>query len=111
MSVTITLHDTLVVQLQAQAKAQNLSAEELALHILGEAVANGEEAEWRACNQRRGALIRKQFAEGLHANEEEELQHLQDMADQHVERFDERMLDDVQQLYSRAKRIIDASSG
>lgn len=76
MSVTIMLHNTLAAQLQAQATAQNLSVEELALHILSEAVATGEEVEWRACNQRRVALIRKQFAEGLQADEAEELQHL-----------------------------------
>jgi hypothetical protein len=33
------------------------------------------------------------------------------MADRHVERFDERLLDDVKRLYSQAKRIVDASSG
>jgi hypothetical protein len=111
MSVTITLDDNLVTQLQSQAEAQNLSVEELALHILREAMTNGEDAAWRTCNQRRIELIRKQFAEGLRPEEADELQRLQDMADQHVERFDERVLDDVKQLYSKAKRIVDASSG
>jgi len=36
MSVTITLNDNLVAQLQAQAAARNLSVEALALHILRE---------------------------------------------------------------------------
>jgi hypothetical protein len=111
MSVTITLNDTLVAQLQAQAEARNLSVEALALHILEEAVTNGDNMAWRACNQRRVELIRKQFAEGLHPDEASELQQLQDMADRHLERFDERMLDDVKRLHSQAKRIIDASSG
>jgi predicted transcriptional regulator len=111
MSVTITLDDNLVAQLQSQAEARNLSVAELALHILGEAVTNGGDAEWQACNQRRIELIRKQFAEGLRPDEVGELQQLQEMADQHLERFDERMLDDVKQLYSKAKRIVDASSG
>ena len=40
MSVTITLNDNLVAQLQAQAEARHLSVEALALHILEEAVTN-----------------------------------------------------------------------
>src|SRR5215510_11775378 len=111
MSVTITLNDNLVAQLQVQAEACNLSVEALALHILEEAVTNGDNVAWRVCNKRRIELIRKQFAEGLPPDEADELQQLQDMADQHVERFDERMLDDVKRLYSQAKRIVDASSG
>ena len=111
MSVTITLDDNLVAQFQSQVEARNLSVAELALHILEEAVSNGGDAEWQACNQRRIELIRQQFAEGLRPDEAGELQQLQDMADQHLERFDERMLDDVKQLYSKAKRIVDASSG
>jgi hypothetical protein len=46
----------------------------------------------------------------LRPDEAGELQRLQDMADQHLERFDERMFDDVKHLYSKAKRIVDASS-
>ena len=111
MSVTITLNDNLVAQLQAQAEACNLSVEALLLHILEGAVTNGDNVAWRACNQRRIKLIRKQFAEGLQPDAASELQQLQDMADQHLERFDERMLDDVKRLYSQAKRIVDASSG
>jgi len=111
MSVTITLDDNLVTQLQAQAEARHLSLEALVLQILGEAVANGDDAEWRACNQRRIQLIRQQFVEGLSADEEAELQKLQDMADQYVERFDDRMLHDVKHLYRKAKRIVDTSPG
>jgi plasmid stability protein len=111
MSVTITLDDNLVAQLRSQAEARHLSVEALALQILGEAVANGDDEEWRACNQRRIEVIRQQFLEGLSADEEDKLQQLQDMADQYVERFDARMLDDVKHLYRKANRIVDASSG
>ena len=110
MSVTITLDDNLVAQLQVQAEARNLSVEVLALQILSEAMANEDNAAWQSCNQQRIALIRKQFAEGLSADEADELQQLQNMADAQVERFDKRMLDDVQRLYSKAKRIIDGAS-
>ena len=110
MSVTITLDDTLVAQLQTQAEARNLSVEALALQILSDAVVNEDDVAWQACNQRRIALIQKQFAEGLSADEAGELQQLQDMADHHVERFDERMLDDVKRLYSKAMRIVNESS-
>jgi hypothetical protein len=108
--VTITLDNILAARLQAQAEARNLSVEALALQILSEAVTNGDDAEWRAYNQRRIALIRQQFAAGLSADKARELQQLQDLADRHVERFDERLLHDVKRLYSRAKRIVDASS-
>jgi predicted transcriptional regulator len=111
MSVTITLDDNLVTQLQAQAEARHLSVEALALQILGDAVADGNDAEWRACNQRRIELMRQQFAEGLSADEAGELQQLQDVADQQMERFDARMLEDVNRLYRQAKRMVDASSG
>ena len=110
MSVTITLDDNLVAQLQVQAEARNLSVEVLALQILSEAIANEDDAAWQSCNQQRITLIRKQFAEGLSADEADELQQLQNMADAQVERFDKRMLDDVQRLYSKAKRIIDGAS-
>ena len=111
MPLTITLDDNLVAQLQTRADARHLSVEALALQILGDAVADGEDADWRACNQRRIELIRQQFAEGLSADEAGELRQLQDMADQRMERFDARMLDDVKRLYRQAKRIVDTSSG
>ena len=110
MSLTITLDDNLVAQLQTQADAQHLSVEALALQILGDAVTDGEDAEWRACNQRRIELIRRQFAESLSADEAGELQQLQDMADQRMERFDAQRLDDIKRLYHQGKRIVDASS-
>jgi plasmid stability protein len=110
MSLTIILDDTLVAQLQGQAAACNLSVEALALQILSHAVVHEEDTTWQTANQRRIALIRKQFAEGLSADEADELQQLQDMADQQVERFDAQRLDDVQQLYRQAKRLIDGAS-
>jgi hypothetical protein len=83
--------------MQVQADALNLSIDELARQILGEAVATrGDEgAAWQVCNQPRVELIRKQFAEGLGSEESSELQRLQDQADQYVEHLDEQRLDDV----------------
>ena len=49
--------------------------------------------------------------EAVVVKSQEIAEQLQDMADQHVERFDARMLDDVKRLYRKAKRIVDASSG
>ena len=107
MSLTIILDDTLVAQLQVQAAARNLSVEALALHILSHAVIHEDDPTWRTANQRRIALIRKQFAEGVSADEADELQQLQDMADHQVEHLDAQRLDDVQQLYRQAKRLVD----
>ena len=54
MSVTITLDDSLAAQLQSLAAARHLSVQALVLQILGDAVINDDDdAEWRACNQRR----------------------------------------------------------
>jgi plasmid stability protein len=111
MAITITLDDHLAAQLQARAAARNLSLEALALQILGDAVANGDDTAWHACNQRRIELIRKQFAAGLQPEEAHELQQLQTRADQHVERLDERLLGDINQLYRKAQRLVDGSSG
>ena len=113
MAISITLDDELATQLQVQADALNLSLDELARRILGEAVATrGDEGvAWHVCNQRRVELIRKQFAEGLNAEESSELQRLQEQADQHVEHLDTQRLDALKHLYSKAKRIVDTSSG
>jgi len=110
MSLTIILDDTLVAQLQGQAEARNLSVEALALHILSHAVVHEDDLTWRTDNQRRVALIRKQFAEGLNADEADELQQLQDLADQQVERFDAQRLDDIQRLYRQTERLVDGVS-
>ncbi len=110
MSLTIILDDTLVAQLQVQAEARNLSVEALALQILSHVVVHEDDTTWRTDNQRRIALIRKQFAEGLSADEADELQQLQDMVDQQVERFDAQRLDDVRELYRQAKRLVDGAS-
>ena len=90
-----------------QAAACNLSVEALGLHILSHAVIHEDDSTWRTANQRRIALIRKQFAEGVSADEADELQQLQDMADHQVEHLDAQRLDDVQQLYRQAKRLVD----
>ncbi len=113
MAISISLDDELATQLQVRADALNLSVDELARQILGEAVVTRREtgAAWHACNQRRVELSRKQFAEGLSAEESSELQQLQDQADQHVEHLDEQRLDDLNHLLSKAKRIVDTSAG
>ncbi len=110
MSLTIILDDILAAQLQAQAAVRNLSVEALALQILPEAAVDSDGTPWQTSNQCRVALIRKQFAEGLRADEADELQQLQDMADQQVDRLDAQRLADIQQLYQRTKRLVDEAS-
>jgi plasmid stability protein len=113
MAISIRLDDNLATQLQVQADALNLSIEELARQILGDAVGTGHDSgvAWQACNQRRVALIRKQFAEGLCPEESGELQQLQEQADKHVEHRDAQRLEALKHLYSKTKRIIDTSAG
>ena len=74
MPLTITVTDPLAIKLQSEAAARKISVEQFALEVLGQAV---QSEEWASANRRRLALIRQQFAGGLTATEEVELQELQ----------------------------------
>lgn len=108
MSVVITLDENLVSQLQARAAAINLSVEEYAQQVLREVAC--DDGGSQESNQRRGALIRKQFDEGLTPEEEVELQRLQEMADRRLDQLDDQMLDDVEQLRKKVDQIVKDSS-
>ena len=110
MVVTITVDDHLAARLQAQAAAQHLPVEALALQLLAAAVDNEDDAAWHAVNQRRMALIQKQCTDALSPDEVGELQHLQDMADQYLAPLDERLLDHVKHFHSQVQRMVDTSS-
>jgi hypothetical protein len=93
MSVTITLTNPLAEELQAQAAARQLTVEELAVRLLGEAVQQLDNAgRWQAQNARRLALLRKSKMAPLGAEEQAKLQQLQAVADQQLEQVDQRLL-------------------
>jgi hypothetical protein len=60
---------------------------------------------WRATNQRRVALIDKQFSGGLSDQEQAELQRLQELADQQLEELDALMLTDVGRMEAKVAEI------
>lgn len=111
MSVVITLDENLASQLQTRAAAINLSVEQYAQQVLREVACDDGDGGWQESNRRRGALIRKQFDEGLTPEEEVELQRLQEMADRRLDQLDDQMLDDVGQLRKKVDRIVKDSSG
>lgn len=106
MGVTITVHEPLASQLEAQAVAQRLPLEEYALRVLGEAASEVPDPDWQVSNQRRVALIRKRFAGGLNQEETDELQRLQRVADQKLDALDKERLHDVRRLRDLAEQIV-----
>lgn len=63
--------------------------------------------EWRIANQRRVALIEKRFAERLSADEQGELDRLQETADRQLNKLDEKMLLNLASMESAARSAID----
>ena len=99
MSVTFTLNDELAGRLQAQAQARNLSVEQWALAILTHVSELPDHPEtWTDINARRLALIRKRYASGLNASEENALQTLQDNTAKVFKPIDQRRLEHVKSL-------------
>ncbi len=107
MPLTITVTDPLAIKLQSEAAARKISVEQFALEVLGQAV---QSEEWASANRRRLALIRQQFAGGLTATEEVELQELQRQADQHLESLDSQMLNDVTAMEKAAAEALDVAT-
>ncbi len=96
MSLTIRIPDPLAGRLQSRAEGERVPADELAARLLATGMHSALEPEqWTTANQRRVALIEKRFHDGLSDNEQEELQHLQDLADRQLEELDGLMLKDV----------------
>lgn len=99
MAITITVLEPLASRLQSRAQAEKVPIDELVSRLLE----NGMQrplppADWRIANGRRITLIEKRFTGSLTDNEREELQRLQDLADQQLEEGDARMLQDVARL-------------
>jgi hypothetical protein len=99
MTLTINLDQALAVQLRKKAAARQLSVEEFAVRLLGEAVGQLEEMErWEQQNQRRLGLIRKSATTQLSAQEETELDALQSVLDRRLEPMDDRLLAELDRM-------------
>jgi hypothetical protein len=93
MVVTLAIDEPLASRLQAKAAARQVSPEEFARALLGEALQQMDDAEtWEGQNQRRITLIRKSSVEALTEAEQAELQWLQNAADQRLEARDRELL-------------------
>jgi len=109
MSLTIRVPEPLARQLQSRAEAEKVAVDELAARLLAAGMQNPLDLEqWTAANQRRVALIEKRFRGGLTDSEQEELQHLQELADRQLEELDTLMLKDVADMEAAAQRVLGA---
>lgn len=110
MNLTISLEEPLAEQLRRRASAKNLSPEEAASEILGRTLRQiAEEEAWRASNQRRSELIRKNRSVGLTAEECRELDRLQAKIDQRLEATDRQLLAVATEFHQLAERLPDAT--
>ncbi len=110
MPLTITVPDPLAGRLQSRALAEKVPVDELASRLLEVGIQRPLELQqWSSMNQRRVALIEKQFNGSLTGSEHEELQRLQELADRQLEELDARMLNDVSRMEGGARNILRAS--
>ena len=106
MAVTITLTNPLAEELQAQAAARRLTVEEFAVHLLGQAVQQLDDADrWQAQNARRLALLRQSRLQPLRLEEQAELQRLQALADQQLEQVDQRLRKALNGMHQAVARL------
>ena len=110
MPVTITLSDDLAARLQMQAQSQRLSLEQWALTILGHAAEHQQELQtWARLNQRRFALIRKQYTGSLSESEERELVELQAAVAKALEPWDREMIENLEPYEKLASQLSQAN--
>jgi hypothetical protein len=99
MTFTITVDDALADQLRKQAATRQLSAEDLAVRLLSEAVEQLEDTErWGQYHQRRVALIHQSATTHLSAEEAAELDALQAALDRRLASMDDRLLAGLERL-------------
>ncbi|ETW99009.1 hypothetical protein [Candidatus Entotheonella palauensis] len=111
MVVTLQIDEPLASRLQAKAVVQHLSTEDFARMLLGEGLQRLEDSEvWNSQNQRRIDLIRKSSHETLTETEEDELQQLQEVADQRLEARDHELLAHLDRLKQAVNLLPDARS-
>ena len=94
MTIMLEIDDPLASILQTAAMSRQLTATELAKRLLADALGE-KDGNWDELNRRRIELIRKGNREGLSAAEADELQQLQDAADQRLEQVDLQLLDQL----------------
>jgi hypothetical protein len=108
MNLTISLDEKQAAQLQRQASSCQLSPEQLARDLLGDALGRiMEEETWGALNRRRVALIGKSRSSGLSVEEAQELEQLQAAVDRRLEPMDRQLLATASQFRHLAEGLPD----
>jgi len=93
MNLTISLDEKQAAQLQRQASSRQLSPEQFARDLLGDALARSmEEETWGTVNHRRLELLGKSRSSSLSAEEAKELEQLQADVDRRLEPMDRHLL-------------------
>ena len=108
MNLTISLDDNQAAQLQRHASSRQLSPEQLARDLLGDALGRiAEEETWGAVNRRRVELIHKSRSSGLSAEEAKQLEQLQAAVDRRLEPMDRQLLAAAEQFRHLAEGLPD----
>ncbi len=110
MHLTISIDESLADQLRRRASAKDLSPEQAARELLGDALHRiaAEEAQ-RESSQRRAELIQKSRSLGLTTAEACELDRLQGATDQRLEAMDRQLLGVAEEFRQLAEGLPDAS--
>jgi hypothetical protein len=104
MPITITFENDLAERLEREAIHRNVSAEELAVTIVDQAVPRCH-SDWSQQNQRRLTLIRKSLRQSLTPNEQKELDDLQAALDSRFQDFDAGLHQQLDFIQSAIERL------
>src|SRR5262245_50429005 len=111
MQLTISLDEPLAEQLRQRASAKDLSPEQTARDLLGQALARlTHEEAWRELNQRRRVLLQKSRQSSLTSAEIAELERLEATIDERLAPTDRQLLAVAEEFRERAERLPDATA-
>lgn len=99
MSLEISVPNVIAHRLRLRAEVEHVSVEDLVQRILLQGLDSPLAlGQWDTINPRRVQLIEKRFSSGLSVDEERQLKQLQELADQQLEKLDERLIDDLARM-------------
>jgi len=109
MDLTITLDEPLAARLRQEASARQLTPEQAAAELLGQALdERARQSAWQHVNRRRAELIRKARDAGLTSEERHELDQLQAAVDQSLAPRDGQLIELAEQFRQLAEGLPDA---
>jgi hypothetical protein len=113
MSITIDLQDEVMLRLQEQADAHQVSLQEWVIRILSQTpeIPDQPTEAWHELNARRFNLIHQRYHGGLSGAEEAELNELQATADKWLEPADRQRVKMLELYEELARRLTNPSNG